>query len=110
MAARMAVRLRVYGLDGVIPVDGLHRWRDCDQQVRGEPSNKPDCFGASTMTGEEMLEHPVLWREFHKWLRLSLDFEHGRGAVRSFAKMLKLPHHVVNKMRTVCHPGNRTTN
>jgi hypothetical protein len=65
----------------------------------------------SSMTGEELLEHPGLWREFHKRLSLGLDTEHDRETVHSFAEMLQLPvSRVVNKMRTYCHPASRTLN
>jgi hypothetical protein len=65
----------------------------------------------SSMTGEELLEHPGLWREFNKRLSLGLDIEHDREAVHSFAEMLQLPvGRVVNRMRTYCHPAPRTFN
>lgn len=63
----------------------------------------------SSMTGADLLEHPVLWREFHKRLSMGADAEHDRQAIKAFADMLKLsPHRVVNKMRTFCHPSNGT--
>jgi hypothetical protein len=65
----------------------------------------------SSMTGEELLEHPILWREFNKRLSLGFDVEHDRETLHSFAEMLNLPvHRVVNKIRTYCHPGNHTMN
>jgi hypothetical protein len=65
----------------------------------------------SSMSGDELLDHPYLWSEFQKRLSLGLDIEHDCKTIRSFAEMLKLPpHRVVNKMRTYCHPSNGTLN
>jgi hypothetical protein len=65
----------------------------------------------SSMTGEELLDHPYLWREFLKRLSMGLDWEHDRKTIHSFAKMVDLPvHRVVNKLRALCHPDNGTLN
>jgi hypothetical protein len=65
----------------------------------------------SSMTGEELLDHPYLWPEFIKRLSMGLDVEHDCKTIRSFAEMLELPpHRVVNKMRTFCHRCNGPQN
>ena len=65
----------------------------------------------SSMTGEEILDHPFVWSEFQKKLSLGYDSEHDRKIILSFSEMLGLPiHRVVNKMRTFCHPSNGTIN
>jgi hypothetical protein len=65
----------------------------------------------SSMTGDELLEHPFLWSEFQKRLSMGYDREYDCEIVRSFAEMLKIPpYRVVNKMKTFCHPSNGTIN
>jgi hypothetical protein len=65
----------------------------------------------SSMTGEELLEHPFLWSEFQKRLSLGLDPYHDRDIIYSFAEMIDLPvSRVVSKLQTFRLPGNRTIN
>jgi hypothetical protein len=63
------------------------------------------------MTGEEMLQDPLLWGAFLRHLSEDTSIEHHREAIREFAEVIGLPPcAVINKMRAFFHPGNEAIN